>query len=85
MKTFFKINLLVIILFLFNLGFAQNSPLKDKNGRLLGVIKVKNDGVMEIRNKNGFYLGKYNPKTNTTYDRNGNIIGRGNLLVTFLK
>jgi len=57
--------------------------LRDRSGHLLGRIKEVN-GEYELRDVNGKLLGWYNPKTNATRDRNGRLIGRGNLLVSLL-
>ena len=58
--------------------------LKDRAGRLIGKIKIRNDGKMEIRDRNGRLKGTYNPKTDQTRDKNGKLVGKGNLLTTLL-
>jgi hypothetical protein len=54
--------------------------LKDRNGNKIGAIETRSDGTQIGKDKNGNKRGEYNPKTNTTKDRNGNIYGKGNLL-----
>ncbi len=57
--------------------------LKDRNGHLIGKI-AEEGGKLVIKDRNGHSKGKYDPKTNTTYDMNGHKIGTGNLLTTLL-
>ena len=47
--------------------------LKDRNGNKVGVIEIRSDGTQIGKDKNGNRRGEYNPKTNTTKDKNGNI------------
>jgi len=58
--------------------------LKDRTGKLIGRIKTRNDGKMEIFDRTGKLKGSYYPKTNQTKDRNGKLVGKGNLLTTLL-
>ena len=44
--------------------------LKDRNGHLIGKI-VEEGGKLVIKDRNGHSKGKYDPKTNTTYNMNG--------------
>ena len=58
--------------------------LRDKRGRILGWL---DDGVgskMCIRDWQGKIWGWYDPKTDFTRDKQGRIVGRGNLLATLL-
>jgi len=54
--------------------------LKDRNGNKIGAIEIRSDGTQIGKDKNGNRRGEYNPKTNTTKDKNGNLFGKGNLL-----
>jgi hypothetical protein len=58
--------------------------LKDRNGNKIGAIETRSDGTQIGKDKNGNRRGEYNPKTNTTKDKNGNIFGKGNLLSTLI-
>lgn len=58
--------------------------LRDRNGSLLGTIETKSDGKQELRDRYGSFKGSYDPKSNTTRDRNGSMVGTGNLLTTLL-
>lgn len=62
----------------------NKQELRDRNGKLLGKISETSSGKYEIRDINGKLLGKYDEASNSTRDVNGRLIGRGNLLVTFL-
>lgn len=59
--------------------------LKDKYGKKLGEIIERSDGVLELKDRNGKYLGKYDPKRNETKDKHGKLVGKGNLLVMLLE
>lgn len=54
--------------------------LKGKNGSLIGMVSDDN----KIFTKGGSLLGWYNPKTNTTHDKSGKLIGYGDLRTTLL-
>ena len=58
--------------------------LRDRNGNLLGTIDTKSDGKLELRDRQGNLKGTYDPKSNTTRNRQGNLVGTGNLLTTLL-
>lgn len=57
-----------------------DQALKDRNGNRIGAIEIRSDGTQIGKDKNGNRRGEYNPKTNTTKDKNGNVYGKGNLL-----
>lgn len=57
--------------------------LKDRNNRRIGQIKTQS-GKQFIYDANNRRLGSYDPKTNTTKDKNNRIIGKGNLLTSLL-
>ena len=57
--------------------------LRDKRGCILGWLDQVNDKLY-IRDWMGRICGWYEPKTNYTRDKQGRIVGRGNLLTTLL-
>ena len=57
--------------------------LRDKRGRILGWLDQVND-KRYIRDWMGRICGWYEPKTNYTRDKQGRIVGRGDLLTTLL-
>lgn len=61
----------------------MSQVLRDKNGRKLGEIRG-DQGRLLVYDKNGKRKGEYDPKTNTTKDKQGKPIGEGNLLVSLL-
>lgn len=61
-----------------------DQELRDKNSRLLGKIKTRSDGKLELRDANNFFKGTYDPKTNDTRDANSKFIAKGNMLTTLL-
>jgi len=58
--------------------------LKDRNGNKIGAIETRPDGTQIGKDRNGNRRGEYNPKTNTTKDKNGNVFGKGNLLTVLI-
>ena len=58
--------------------------LRDRNGSLLGTIETKSDGKQELRDRNWSFKGSYDPKTDKTRDKNGSLVGTGNLLTSLL-
>jgi hypothetical protein len=58
--------------------------LRDRNGKMIGQLKTQGD-LIWLLNRNGIMQGRYNTKTDFTYDRNGKMVGRGNLVVTLLQ
>lgn len=61
-----------------------DQELKDRNNKLIGKIKTRGDGKLEIRDAFDYFKGTYDPKTNETRDRNSKFVGKGNLLTTLL-
>ena len=57
-----------------------NGDLKDASGRLLGRIKQRGSGMLEIRDKKNRLAGTYDFRSNATRDASGRLVGRGNLL-----
>ncbi len=57
--------------------------LRNKHGDRIGVIREEN-GVLVIRDKAGNRRATYDPKSNTTRDKNGNRYGTGNQLTSLL-
>ena len=57
---------------------------RDRNDRLIGKIKTRYDGKLELRDASGFFKGIYDPKTNDTRDANDKLVGKGNFLATLL-
>ena len=55
-------------------------PIKDRYGNLLGYIKDESNGRKSAWTRKGEVLGYYNPKDNTTKDRRGNLLTRGDIL-----
>lgn len=62
--------------------------LKNSSGYIIGFISTGIStgyaGVQTIKDKNGYIKGVYDPRTNTTKNKNGHIIGTGNILVTLI-
>ena len=58
--------------------------LRDKRGRILGWIDNSITGKLYIRDWMGRICGWYDIRTNLTRDKQGRIVGRGNLLTTLL-
>jgi hypothetical protein len=58
--------------------------LRDKAGNVTGRIRKLGDGRFELRDQLGNVLGSYDEKRDRTLDRNGNVLGYGNLLGTLI-
>ena len=58
--------------------------LKDKLNRVIGKIRQRSDGTLEIRDPLNRVKGTYSPKTNETKDNLNRVVGKGNLLTTLL-
>ena len=58
-------------------------PLRNQNGKLLGLVRDY-DGRTELRDAGGRLLGYYYQKANQTRDKNGHLVGYGNLLTKLL-
>ena len=58
-------------------------PLRNQNGKLLGLVRDY-DGRTELRDAGGRLLGYYYQEANQTRDKNGHLVGYGNLLTKLL-
>jgi hypothetical protein len=58
--------------------------LRDKNGKIVGRIMESSDKTIRLYDSIGAYAGKYDPSSNTTYDKYGAYFGSGNLLTMLL-
>lgn len=54
--------------------------LTDYRGARIGTIRMEGGGALIAFDKFGRLAGRYEPVTNTTFDRDGGLTGRGNLL-----
>jgi hypothetical protein len=61
-----------------------DQELRDRHGKLLGKIKQRGDGKLELRDSNGKLMSVYDPKSNETRNAHGSLIGKGNLLASQL-
>lgn len=84
MKKIITIGLLLWSIVVFPQMNQAPTNLKSRSGKCIGRITYRNPNVQEIRNCSGYYLGKYDAKTNTTYNRTGKKIGNGNLLTMLI-
>lgn len=57
----------------------SDTILRDDSGKELGRI-MRSGGQFILRDKTGAELGRFDPVTQITKDKNGKIVGRGNLL-----
>lgn len=56
----------------------------DREGKLLGTLNSSSDR-QELYSRDGTRLGHWSASSDVTYDREGRIVGSGNLLGTLLK
>lgn len=57
--------------------------LRDRNGKVIGSLK-KLGGDLRLYNRDGIFMGLYRETNDHTYDRDGKMIGRGNIVITLL-
>lgn len=66
----------------------RNRIIRDRNGKMIARLDIM-DHLMEpcirLYNRDGIYQGQYREKINQTFDRNGKMVGFGNLLMTLLQ
>ena len=62
----------------------KDQELRDNMGRIIGKIRTTGSGKQEIRDNKGRLKGTYDPKSNTTRDHMGRLVGTGNLLTSLL-
>lgn len=60
-------------------GSLRSYPLRDRNDVLLGWIEPRGR-LIQAKDKNGSVVGWYDPRQNVTRDRNGVLVGTGDLL-----
>jgi hypothetical protein len=61
-----------------------DQELRDRHNKLLGKIKTRSDGKLELRDSHNAMKGIYDPKRDQTRDSHNNLVGKGNLLATLL-
>lgn len=64
---------------------ASTETLKNNLGMVLATITTASNGVQTIKDPIGYVLGTYDPKTNTTRNNLGQVIGTGNLLTSLIR
>lgn len=58
----------------------RRDEIRDRQGRLIGTILRRRDGVREARDRQWRLLGTFNPKSNETRDRLGKLLTKGDSL-----
>ena len=58
--------------------------LRERDGSIIGRISTDSTGKQWLHDKNGSPMGTYDPNTDWTYTRNGEVVAQGNMLVTLL-
>lgn len=58
--------------------------LRDNRGKLLGMVRSRSDGRHELRDAQGRAKGIYDQNRDETRDKNGRLVGHGNLLTMLL-
>jgi hypothetical protein len=56
----------------------------DKTGKVLGRIIDSENNTQRAYDAYGRYLGTYNESANTTLDKNGRVISKGNVLASLI-
>lgn len=63
---------------------VPDQELRDRSNRLLGRIRQRPDGKLELRDVSNRLRGTYEPRSNETHDASNRLMGRGNLLTSLL-
>jgi hypothetical protein len=58
--------------------------LRDRYGMRIGEVQI-NGSQQVLHDRYGYRLGRYDSHDDLTRDQYGNVVGRGNLLMTLLK
>jgi hypothetical protein len=58
--------------------------IRDTSGQKIGEIREISSGRLEARDRHGRLVGRYDPRSNITRDRNGRLMTRGNTLTGLL-
>ena len=58
--------------------------LRDKSNRIIGYIRTSYTGVQTLTDSHNIRRGTYDPAKNETRDKNNQLVGKGNLLLTLL-
>lgn len=61
----------------------MSTPITNRSGSVIGYNRVTGD-KHEVTDRSGKLLGWYNQRTDTTVDRSGSVVGRGNLTAMLL-
>jgi hypothetical protein len=61
-----------------------DQELRDRHNMLLGKVKTRSDGKLELRDSRNALKGTYDPKRNETRESHKKLVGRGKLLTTLL-
>jgi hypothetical protein len=62
-----------------------DQQIRDKNNRLMAVIKTLSSGKQEIRDHNNHLLGVFDPRSNETRDPNNRLVAKGNVLSSLIR
>ena len=62
----------------------QRNEIRDRQGKLIGTIVHRRNGIGEARDRQWRLLGTYNPKSNETRDRLGKLLTKGDTLSALL-
>jgi len=61
----------------------MENEIKNLRGQVIGHTETKEEGLVAF-DTHGNMVGSYNPKTNTTYSKDGRSLGFGNQLAALL-
>lgn len=61
----------------------MNQMLRDRNGIVIGQLRWSGNNL-RLYNRDGIYQGYYRKTNDMTYNRDGKMMGRGNMVVSLL-
>jgi hypothetical protein len=74
-------SLITAVMLAGSIAYGQKrDEIRDRQGRLIGTIVHRRDGVREARDPQWRLLGTYIPKSNETRDRLGKLLTKGDSL-----
>lgn len=63
----------------------SDQQIRDRNNKLLAIIKTASGGKQEIRDASNRLLGTFDPRANETRDSSNRLVAKGNVLSSLIR